>query len=146
MPFNTILIAVDGSHGGQSATRLGGELAVGHDAEVLLVHAVPLPPMVPGVDQAISEESMNYLEETADAALAASEEVLATMNVKAERVVRAGSPAEVILGVAEDRDADVIVVGHRGFGAMKRFILGSVSSKLAHHARCALLLAPVAED
>jgi len=34
-------------------------------------------------------------------------------------------------------------VGHRGFGAMKRFILGSVSSKLAHHARCALMLAPV---
>lgn len=146
MPFDRILIAVDGSHGGLSATRLGGEMAEGRDAEVLLVHAVPLPPIVPGVDQTISEESLNYLEETADTALAASEDVLAGMNVKAERVVRAGSPAEVILNVAEDRDADVIVVGHRGFGAMKRFILGSVSSKLAHHVRCALLLAPVEEE
>ncbi len=145
MPFNTILIAVDGSHGGLSATRLGGEMAEGRHAEVLLVHAVPLPPMVPGVDQTISEESLNYLEETAEAALSASEDILAGLNVKVERVIRAGSPAEVILSVAEDRDADVIVVGHRGFGAMKRFILGSVSSKLAHHARCALLLAPVEE-
>jgi nucleotide-binding universal stress UspA family protein len=146
MPFSRILIAVDGSHGGLSAARLGGEMAEGRDAEVLLVHAVPLPPIVPGVDQTISDESLNYLEETADTALSAAEEVLAKMNVKGERVIRAGSPAEVILSVAEDRDVDIMVVGHRGFGAMKRFILGSVSSKLAHHARCALLLAPVAED
>ena len=146
MPFKKILIAVDGSPGGLSAVRLGGEMAEGREAEVMLVHAVPLPPMVPGVDQAISEESLDYLEETADTALSAAEGILADMNVKGERIVRAGSPAEVILGVAEDRDVDVIVVGHRGFGAMKRFILGSVSSKLAHHARCALLLAPVEEE
>ena len=146
MPFQRILIAIDGSNGGLSATRLGGELAEGREAEVLLVHAVPLPPIVPGVDQAISDESMAYLERTADDALNAAEDVLATMNVKGERIVHAGSPAEVILGVADERGADVIVVGHRGFGAMKRLILGSVSSKLAHHARCAVLLAPVQAD
>lgn len=143
MPFQRILIAVDGSPGGEAATRLGGEMAEGREAEVLLVHAVPMPPMVPGVDQAMSEESLEYLEERAHKSLLAAEDILASMNVKAERVIGAGSPAEVILEVAEDRRVDVIVVGHRGFGAVKRFILGSVSSKLAHHARCALLLAPV---
>lgn len=143
MPFDRILIGVDGSRGGEAAARLGGELAEGRDAEVLLVYAVPLPPIVPGVDQAISDESLNYLEETAAKALGASVDILAAMNVKAEEIMKAGSPADVILSVAEDRDVGVIVVGHRGFGAMKRFILGSVSSKLAHHARCALLLAPV---
>lgn len=143
MPFDRILIGVDGSRGGEAATRLGGELAAGRDAEVLLVYAVPLPPIVPGVDQAISDESLNYLEETAAKALGASVDILAAMNVKAEEIMKAGSPADVILSVAEDRDVGVIVVGHRGFGAMKRFILGSVSSKLAHHARCALMLAPV---
>ena len=144
MPFKKILIAVDGSPGGLSAVRVGGELAEGRDAEVLLVHAAPLPPLVPG--QALSEESLGAMEETADAALSAAEEFLDDLNVRAERVVLAGSPADVILSVAEDRDADIIVVGHRGFGAMKRFVLGSVSSKLAHHARCALLLAPVTEE
>jgi nucleotide-binding universal stress UspA family protein len=143
MPFDRILIGVDGSRGGEAAARLGGELAAGRDAEVFLVYAVPLPPIVPGVDQTISDESLNYLEETAAKALGASVDILAAMNVKAEEIMKAGSPADVILSVAEDRDVGVIVVGHRGFGAMKRFILGSVSSKLAHHARCALLLAPV---
>ena len=144
MPFKTILVAVDGSPGAQSATRIGGEMAAGRDAQVLLVHAAPLPPLVPG--QALSEESLSNLEETASAALSAAEEILADLNVEGERVVRAGSPADVILSVAEDRDVDLIIVGHRGFGAMKRFVLGSVSSKLAHSSRCALLLAPVAED
>lgn len=146
MALSKILIAVDGSPGGLSAVRLGGELAEKREAEVLLVHAVPLPPIVPGVDQAISEESMDYLEQTAEHAFSGAEDVLASMNVKAERVLGAGSAAEVILEVAEDRMVDVIVVGHRGFGAMKRLILGSVSSKLAHHARCAVLLAPVEPD
>lgn len=144
MAFKTILIAVDGSPGAQSAARIGGEMAAGRDAQVLLVHAAPLPPLVPG--QALSEESLSNLGETAGAALSAAEAILAAMNVKGERIVQAGSPADVILSVAEDRDADLIIVGHRGFGAMKRFVLGSVSSKLAHQSRCALLLAPVAED
>jgi nucleotide-binding universal stress UspA family protein len=146
VPFDRILIAVDGSDGGMSAVRVGGELAEGRHPDVLLVHAVPLPPLVPGVDQAISDESLAYLEDRAETALLAAEEALAGFNVKPERIIRAGSPADVILSVAEERGVDVIVVGHRGFGAMKRFILGSVSSKLAHHARCALLLAPVSEE
>ena len=146
MAFERIVIGVDGSAGGESATRLGGELAEGRDAEVLLVHVVPLPPIVPGVDQAISEQSLEYFEETAEEALTRAEDILASMNVKGERIISTGSPAEVILGVAEDRNADVVVVGHRGFGAMKRLFLGSVSSKLAHHVHCALLLAPITEE
>jgi len=143
MAFKTILIGVDGSPGAQSAARIGGEMAQGRDAVVLLVHAAPLPSLSPG--QPLSEESLAAMDETATAAFEAAEGILAELNVKAERVVLAGAPADVVLGVAEDRDADVIVVGHRGYGAMKRFILGSVSSKLAHQARCALLLAPVPE-
>jgi len=144
MAFKTILIAVDGSPGAQSAARIGGEMAEGHDAVVLLVHAAPLPSLSPG--QPLSEETLAAMDETATVAFETAEGILAKLNVKAERIVLAGSAADVILSVAEDRGADLIVVGHRGYGAMKRFILGSVSSKLAHHARCALLLAPVPGD
>ena len=146
MPFKRILIAVDGSAGGLSATRLGGEMAAGHDSEVLLVHAVPLPPIVADVDQSISEQSLTYFEDVAERTLTTAGDILDQLDVKHEAIVRPGSPADVVLDVAENRDVDLIVVGHRGYGAMKRFLLGSVSSKLAHHARCALLLAPVTED
>jgi len=146
MTLKRILIAVDGSPGASSATRLGGELALGSDAEVLVVHAVPLPPIVVGGDQDIYDRSLEYLELTAEAAVAAAVEILESMDVKSESIIKPGSPADVILSIAETRDVDAIVVGHRGYGAVRRFIMGSVSSKLAHHARCAVVLAPVPES
>ena len=48
-----------------------------------------------------------------------------------------GSPASVLLDLAEDVGADVIVVGNRGMTGAKR-ILGSVPNTLAHHATCAV--------
>ena len=146
MPFQRILIGVDGSRGGESATTLGGEMAAAMGAHVTVVHAVPLPPAVLGVDQTISDESLRWLEDSALRAVDTAGEILDGLGVEHDRVVRPGGAADVILDVAGERDADAIVVGHRGLGAMRRFILGSVSSKLAHHARCAVVLAPVSEE
>jgi nucleotide-binding universal stress UspA family protein len=146
MPFHRILVGVDGSPGGEAATRLGGQLAALGESDVLLVHVVPLPPIVPAIDQAISEASLSYLEDEAERAVARAAAALDEMGVKHEEIIRPGSPADVMLSVAAERDADLIVVGHRGFGAVKRLILGSVSSKLAHHVSCALLLAPVPDE
>jgi nucleotide-binding universal stress UspA family protein len=42
--------------------------------------------------------------------------------------------------VAEEQDADLIVVGARGLTGLERFLLGSVSSKLAHHAPCSVMI------
>lgn len=143
MPFDRILVAVDGSRGGLSATRIARDMAVWNDAQVIVVHAVPMPPVVLDTDQEISDQSIAWLEERAEQAVARAAEVLEEKGVAYERVIRAGGAAEVVLDVAEEHDVDLIVVGHRGLSAAKRAILGSVSSKLAHHARCAVLLAPV---
>ena len=47
-----------------------------------------------------------------------------------------GNPAEAILDVADDVNADLIVVGNRGIGSKSRFILGNVPSRVVHHATC----------
>ena len=146
MPFRRILVAVDGSRGGEEATRLAGEIARGRTTEVLLVHAVPLPTVVVGVDQAISDETLGYFERTAEHAVEGAEKILAELGIRSERVIRPGAAAHVILDVAEEQQVDLIVVGHRGLGAVQRFMMGSVSSQLAHHATCAVLLAPVPHE
>lgn len=53
---------------------------------------------------------------------------------------RNGDPADAILGVAESVNADLIVVGARGMGNIERFIRGSVSTKVAQHSPCDVLV------
>jgi nucleotide-binding universal stress UspA family protein len=51
-----------------------------------------------------------------------------------------GNPAEVLLSVAAEQDADLIVVGNRGMQGAARFLLGSVPNRIAHHANCSVLI------
>jgi nucleotide-binding universal stress UspA family protein len=51
-----------------------------------------------------------------------------------------GTPAEELLSAA--RDADLLVVGSRGAGGFARLVMGSVSSQVAHHAHCPVVIIP----
>lgn len=51
-----------------------------------------------------------------------------------------GDPADAILAVAESNKADLVVVGARGLGTVERFVRGSVSTKVAHHSPCDVLI------
>lgn len=53
---------------------------------------------------------------------------------------RQGDPADAILDVAEEQNADVVIVGNRGMTGAKRFLLGSVPDKVSHHAPCSVLI------
>jgi nucleotide-binding universal stress UspA family protein len=51
-----------------------------------------------------------------------------------------GDAADALIAVAEDVDADLIVVGNRGMQGARRFVLGSVPNKVSHHSPCSLLI------
>ena len=69
----------------------------------------------------------------------ASEEVQGA-GVKVETFAREGDAADAILDVAEEQNADLIVVGNKGMTGAKRFLLGSVPNKVSHHAPCSVLI------
>ncbi len=52
----------------------------------------------------------------------------------------AGDPTDVLIRAVRDVGADLLVVGNRGMTGLKRFMLGSVPNKIAHHAPCSLLI------
>jgi nucleotide-binding universal stress UspA family protein len=60
--------------------------------------------------------------------------------VEAEPYPREGDPADAILDVAEESNADLIVVGNKGMTGAKRFLLGSVPNKVSHHAPCSVYI------
>lgn len=66
-------------------------------------------------------------------------EFFPTWDVRAE--VRGGSPASVILLAAEEWNPDLLVIGSRGRTGLAKFLLGSVSQKVLHHAPCAVRIA-----
>jgi nucleotide-binding universal stress UspA family protein len=59
-----------------------------------------------------------------------------TAGVTAELHAIAGDPADVLIEMAEKLHAGLIVVGNKGIGSRKRFLLGNVPSKVVHHAPC----------
>jgi nucleotide-binding universal stress UspA family protein len=60
--------------------------------------------------------------------------------VFAEEVERVGDPAEELIAVARERHADLLIVGN-GKTRLQRLLLGSVSTRIAHHAPCDVLIA-----
>ena len=60
--------------------------------------------------------------------------------VEARAHAREGDPADAILDVAEETNADLIVVGNKGMTGARRFLLGSVPNKVSHHAPCGVYI------
>ncbi len=55
-------------------------------------------------------------------------------------MARGGKPGEVLVHTAEEMDADLIVVGTRGYGKLRRALMGSVSAYVTNHAHCPVLV------
>ena len=75
-----------------------------------------------------------------DAELAEAAKAVEAAGVEVQTFARQGEPADAILDVAEEENADLIVVGNKGMTGAKRFLLGSVPNKVSHHAPCSVLI------
>jgi len=78
--------------------------------------------------------------EDVEATLRDASERVEAAGVQVNTYAREGDPADAILDVAEERGADLIVVGNKGMTGAKRFLLGSVPNKVSHHAPCSVLI------
>jgi nucleotide-binding universal stress UspA family protein len=142
--FKSIVVGTDGSDTANQAVRQAVDLAKAIGAVVELVSAYePVPA------QRLQEERRNAPEdvqwaisprEDVDATLEEAAAVARAAGVTATAYPRQGDPADAILDVAEEREADLIVVGNKGMTGAKRFLLGSVPNKVSHHAPCSVLI------
>jgi|SRR5438034_11580160 len=139
MKKHTILIATDGSAGAREALDTGLALARGSGAVATVVYVRPAP--LPILGDPFFQRSLSEELAKARAALAEAEAAAARAGVEIETEILEGDTAERVLDLARSRDADVIVVGSRGRGAVAGALLGSVSAELVHKSDRPVLVA-----
>ncbi|MET0560382.1 MAG: universal stress protein [Gaiellaceae bacterium] len=122
-----VLIATDGSAAADEAVELGVELARDEGAEVIFVHVVPYSDIVSmngfGLMGHVPYEPTEWDQELLEEAQAAAKRE----NVPAGAALLRGAPVGEIVRHADAIDADLIVLGSRGHGAIASALLGSVS-------------------
>lgn len=137
-----ILLATDGSEDAERAARAAVDLSRKAGAELHVVHAwhaVPSPHFKGLVNTAFKKDARELLDEQ-------TKKIEDAGGTVAEDHLIKDSPAQVIVELAAEIDADLIVMGSRGNGSVKRILLGSVSEGVVHHAHVPVLLLRGEED
>ena len=142
--FTQIVVGTDGSETAKVAVQQATDLAKSVGATIDLVSAYE-----PVSSTRLREEAREVPEdlewmvnprEDVDATLDEAAGTIGEAGVEVRKFAREGDPADAILDVAEEEDADLIIVGNKGMTGAKRFLLGSVPNKVSHHAPCSVLI------
>jgi nucleotide-binding universal stress UspA family protein len=149
-PLRRITLATDGSSASAKAlafvltkfqpnrsTGKGGRVPI----HVSVIHVMVRRPLAPiTIRSMIPWNKYPKLKDASRRLVEPSVRKLIKAGFTAKPVCQLGNPAEEIMKVASKHRADLIVVGAQGLGAIDRFLLGSVSTRVVQHANCSVLV------
>ena len=135
--MKTILVAYDDTEPSRRALDRAASIAEAFGARVLVTSIAPLVHSSPrSITQIERYDSIGEHNEEVATAHSRLEE----RGIDAETVMATGDPASAIARLAEDRSADLVVIGTRGLGPVQRLLGQSVSEKVSRRVRCDLLI------
>jgi nucleotide-binding universal stress UspA family protein len=122
-----IVFATDGSKSSNKALRFLMENIRAENLDIVVVHVMPF---------------LRYpeLKEAGQALVDRDAERLVKAGYEVSGTVKLGHPADEVIKMADRHKADLMVTGAKGLGAIARFFLGSVSTKLIQHSSCSMLV------
>jgi len=139
VPLRWIILATDGSS--ESAKALRFMLTKLQPVHVSVVHVRTPSPLAPiTAKSTIPWIKYPGLKEVGSKLVEQTVEKLIKAGFTAEPLRPLGKPAEEIMKVASKHRADLIVMGAKGLGAIDRFLLGSVSTRVVQHSSCSVLV------
>ena len=138
--MESIVIATDGSAPSRQAVEVGLDLAAENEADVLIVHVAPLLDVHPWSGVGVTSAFPHDLTDADRAPLIEAERLATDRGIAVETRLLHGEPIDEIVAFADSEDADMIVVGSRGHGAVASALLGSVSLGVMHESRRPVLV------
>ncbi len=138
--LSLILVPTDFSPGAEPALRWAATLAAASSAEILLLHVLDfitpaLMVATPEMGVWIDDEAVQRIRSEAAAAIAGE----AARLPRARTLIRDGMPRSVILEVAAESRADLIVMGTHGRTGLTHMLLGSVAEHVVRHSSLPVL-------
>lgn len=152
MVIKKILVPIDGSECSQKALEYALDLAEKYSAEIKLLtvteHVVLVEPIFLAasifdtqsqieIEKNIEKAYKNILDE------ALRKSIHDYPNLKIEKQLLKGRPADEIVEFAETENFDMIIMGNRGLSRIKDFFLGSVSNRVVDKAKCPVLIVKI---
>jgi nucleotide-binding universal stress UspA family protein len=141
--LKTIVVGTDGSPSSMKAVHEAATLSAATGADLYIACAVRLAQDVAALAPVGMTLPGGWDEQAhaeAAAAVARAAEVARQAGASAEGRVLTGEAAHALMGLVDDVDADLLVVGSRGMTGAARFLLGSVPNRCAHHANCSVMV------
>lgn len=139
--YRKILVPLDGSKVAEGVLLHAKALAYSEGAELILLTVAANPAMdFAFADPGLAQGAIQEQEERSKTYIAGIENDLKQAGFKTSTLLRIGSVAEVILGVADELGVDVIAMSTHGRTGPARWLLGSIADRVVHNSRVPVLL------
>ena len=139
--YRKILVPLDGSKVAEGVLPHAKDLAYSQGAELILLTVGANPAMdFAFSDPGLARSAITEQEERTKKYISEIEDQLKAAGFRTSTVLRVGSVAEVILGVAEELGVDCIAMSTHGRTGPARWLLGSIADRVVHNSKVPVLL------
>ncbi len=136
MVFCKILVCCDGSKHSDKAIKLSCDIAKKYDSDLTIIYVVD---KTIKSDVFAGSEYTKILRKYAQDTILRAQRLAKSQGIEPNVIIKEGIVSEQIIQYSKKSKTDLVVVGSKGLGAVLRFMLGSVSTKIANHSLCSVL-------
>ena len=135
--FKRILVSLDGSKYSEKALQRACKIVNVFDSKLIVLYVVEKSLPFNLLDR---KEYLDILRKFGNNTLEKSNKLLSKKGISAKILLREGNIINEIEKIVKKEKCDLVIVGNKGLGSVTRFLLGSVSNKLAQSSSCSLLI------